>query len=347
VKNRNTFDFAVVGGEVIYDIISKHPIEIVNRIAQAYKISGNNNIVNPDSYFLRFPEKPSVRIIALPAYIGGDVDIAGIKWIASFPENIKSGIPRASAVLILNDYETGYPFACLESSIISAARTAGSAVLGAEWLNKGKKKVTKLGFVGNGLIARYIFNFFVGNNWEMDNILLYDLSSNYSDELMQYMENSVDSTVKTVERVEDLIVNADMIVFATTAPTPYVENINLFEHNPVVLNISLRDLHPDIILSSYNVVDDVDHCLKADTSPHLAEQKTGNRDFITGTIDGLMSDTYKIADDKPAIYSPFGMGVLDLAIGMFVYNEANKNDRCHRIDDFFFERTRMRKCMAG
>ena len=34
-----------------------------------------------------------------------------------------------------------------------------------------------------------------------------------------------------------------------------------------------------ILLASTNVVDDVEHCLKADTSPHLVEQLTGNRTF--------------------------------------------------------------------
>ena len=50
------------------------------------------------------------------------------------PRQRAAGLPRASAVLILNDPGTGYPFACLESSIISATRTAASAAVAADWL---------------------------------------------------------------------------------------------------------------------------------------------------------------------------------------------------------------------
>jgi ornithine cyclodeaminase len=49
----------------------------------------------------------------------------------------------------------------------------------------------------------------------------------------------------------------------------------------VVLHISLRDLAPEILLASANIVDDIEHCLKANTSPHLTEQLIGNRDFCS------------------------------------------------------------------
>jgi hypothetical protein len=62
-------------------------------------------------------------------------------------------------VLILNDHDTGYPFAVLESSIISATRTAESAALAADRLSRGRIRPTRVGFIGTGLIARYIHAF--------------------------------------------------------------------------------------------------------------------------------------------------------------------------------------------
>jgi len=73
-------------------------------------------------------------------------------------------------------------------------------------------------------------------------------------------------------------------LFTTVASKPHITDGTLFEHNPLVLHVSLRDLAPEILLNSQNVVDDIDHVMKANTSPHLAEQKTGNRNGAMTTL---------------------------------------------------------------
>jgi hypothetical protein len=106
--------FAVITGAQVQRALQGQEKEIVELVAATYRLHGAGDSVNPPSYFLRFPDRPSARIIALPASIGGPTRVDGLKWISSFPENVGAGIPRASAVLILNDHDTGYPFACLE-----------------------------------------------------------------------------------------------------------------------------------------------------------------------------------------------------------------------------------------
>ena len=108
------FPFSIITGKTIHSIIHGDIAGCTRRVQEAYLAHEEKKTVNPDSYFLLFPEKPGCRIIALPAFLGGDTNVSGIKWIASYPENIRKGFPRASAVLLLNSYETGYPFACLE-----------------------------------------------------------------------------------------------------------------------------------------------------------------------------------------------------------------------------------------
>ena len=119
--------FGVIGGRQVERVLRGRQKQIVDLVEATYRRHSAGDSVNPPSYFLRFPDRPSDRIIALPASIGGKLRVDGLKWISSFPENVAAGMPRASAVLILNDHQNGYPFACLESSIISATRTAALA----------------------------------------------------------------------------------------------------------------------------------------------------------------------------------------------------------------------------
>ncbi|WP_433271679.1 2,3-diaminopropionate biosynthesis protein SbnB [Actinosynnema sp. CS-041913] len=328
--------FAVVPGEQVHRALAGTENSVVSLIEDAYRLHGDGRTVNPPSYFLRFPDRPSSRIIALPASLGGDAPVDGLKWISSFPDNVPSGLPRASAVLILNDPETGYPFACLESSIISAVRTAASAALAADWLNRGRDRPTRVGFFGCGLIARYIHTYLAGTGWRFDGVGVHDTSADHARQFADYLRQS-EVDVRVHESPERLVRSSDLVVFATVAGRPHVTEPGWFAHDPQVLHISLRDLSPEIVLASTNIVDDVEHVLKADTSVHLAEQRVGHRDFLDSTLHDVMTGAVELPHDRPLVFSPFGLGVLDLAVGLHVYREVERAGGLHVVDGFFHE----------
>jgi N-[(2S)-2-amino-2-carboxyethyl]-L-glutamate dehydrogenase len=330
--------FGVIPGRQVERALHGRQKQIVELIEATYRRHSAGDSVNPPSYFLRFPDRPSARIIALPASIGGPMRVDGLKWISSFPENVAAGMPRASAVLILNDHDNGYPFACLESSIISATRTAALAASAADWLSRGRRRPARAGFFGTGLIARYIHTFLAATGWSFDEIGVHDLSASSAAGFREYLESSGTVDRITVhDRAEQLVRSSDLVIFATIAGQPHVRDLSWFEHSPVVLHVSLRDLAPEILLASTNVVDDVEHCLKADTSPHLAEQLTGSRDFLAGTLDDVMAGRVTVPPDRTAVFSPFGLGVLDLAVGKYVYDEVVRSGELQVIDGFFHE----------
>ncbi|WKX69499.1 2,3-diaminopropionate biosynthesis protein SbnB [Streptomyces sp. XD-27] len=334
-------DFAVISGAQVDRVLGGRHREVTGIIEAAYRAHGAGDTVNPPSYFLRFPDRPSSRIIALPASVGGGIGVDGLKWISSFPENVAAGLPRASAVLILNDPATGYPLACLESSIISAARTAASAALAADRLSAGRARPRRVGFFGVGLIARFIHAFLAGTGWEFDETGVYDLSREHSEGFAGYLERSgAPGTVTVHESAEALIRSSDLVVFATVAGEPHVEDPAWFDHHPLVLHVSLRDLAPEVVLAATNVVDDVEHCLKANTSLHLAEQRTGHRDFVHGTLYDVLDGTLRPPADRPVIFSPFGLGILDLALGKHVYDTVREAGELSVVDGFFHEMRR-------
>ncbi|KOX02900.1 2,3-diaminopropionate biosynthesis protein SbnB [Streptomyces sp. NRRL B-3648] len=330
--------FAVISGRQVQQALAGRERDLVDLVEATYRLHGAGDSVNPPSYFLRFPDRPTARIIALPASIGGPTQVDGVKWISSFPENVSAGLPRASAVLILNDHGTGYPFACLESSVISATRTAASAALAADWLSRTRTRPRRVGFFGTGLIARYIHTFLAGTGWTFDAIGVHDLSADSTAGFRGYLRQAgAGGRITVHDSAEDLVRSSDLVVFATVAGRPHVTAPGWFEHNPVVLHVSLRDLAPEILLTAANFVDDVEHCLKADTSPHLVEQRTGNRDFLNGTLYDVMLGRAAPPHDQPVIFSPFGLGVLDLAVGKYVYDRVAGAGELRLVDDFFHD----------
>jgi ornithine cyclodeaminase len=331
--------FAVIPGRQIKEVLTSAERDVTRIVEEVYLTHGKGGTVNPPSSFLRFPDRPESRIIALPAALGGVAPVDGIKWISSFPGNVANGLPRASAVLILNDPATGYPIACLESSIISASRTAASAALAATRIAaaRGGARPRRLGIVGAGLIARYTHTYLARTGWEFDEIGVHDLLPEHAAGLAGHLRRADPAPVRVHDSAQALIRGADLVVFATVAGTPHVTDPSWFAHNPVVLHLSLRDLAPEVILAAVNLVDDVEHCLKAQTSVHLTEQQVGNRDFLAGTLFDVLVGDATVPADRPVVFSPFGLGVLDLGLGRFVYDRVVAAGHLRVVDDFHTE----------
>jgi hypothetical protein len=114
-----------------------------------------------------------------------------------------------------------------------------------------------------------------------------------------------------------------LAAFATTAGVPHLDDRTALHRDHTMLHISLRDLGVAIIRSADNIVDDVDDVCRGETSVHLAERAHGDRRFIRCTLgDVLAGSAAARAGTAPVVFSPFGLGVLDLAVGRFVVARA-------------------------
>lgn len=337
--NRSSrFPFTFITGRTIYRLIHDDLSGCAEVVRDAYLAHAQGQSVNPQSVFLRFPDRPNARIIGLPSHLSAPWEVSGIKWIASYPDNIREGLPRASAVLIINSHEHGYPLACLEASIISAARTAASAVLAARYLSVNPHYVRALGIVGTGFIARYVYRFLMGTGWRVETVYLYDVAQAEAQRFAtRVCEQDHHATIQVATDLPSLLKTCDLTLFTTVAATPYVRDPELLAHRPLILHISLRDLAPELLLRACNVVDDVDHVMQAETSAHLAEKLTGRRDFVTGTLAQVMRGERVVDHSLPVIFSPFGLGVLDLALGKWVYDRAVASGEHLTVDDFFYD----------
>ncbi|MEU9387684.1 2,3-diaminopropionate biosynthesis protein SbnB [Streptomyces sp. NPDC048279] len=321
----------------VTDVLSGRETEIIDLIADTYRLHDAGQTSLPHSVFLRFPEEDHSRdrIIGLPAYRGGERPAAGMKWISSFPGNVARGTERASAAVLLNSLESGHPVALVEGAVISAKRTAASAALAAAELTAARPAPSVL-LIGCGVINLEILRFLAAALPDLREAALYDTDPARAEAFGARCAEEVPAVkARSVTDLAAALGAHRLVSLATTAATPHMD-LAACGPDTTVLHVSLRDLTPEAILGAVNVVDDADHVCRERTSLDLAQQTSGNRDFIAAPIGALLRGTADLRREphRPVVYSPFGLGVLDVALAEFVRQEAERRALGVRVDGF-------------
>jgi 2,3-diaminopropionate biosynthesis protein SbnB len=312
--------------------------ELIDLAAQAYVTHGRGDSRLPQSEYLRFPGLERERIIPKAGYLGGPHPAAGIKWISSFPDNVARGLPRASALIVLNCLETGRPSTVMEGSLISGQRTAAGAALAARLLHVCPQAsgYGAIGVVGCGPISSETLRFILADTRPVAAIHLFDLDAARMQALAQGLkERGFKGEVVMARSVDALLAPCELMVFGTSAVQPSVSTLALCPPHATVLHVSLRDLSVEAVLQADNLADDIDHVLQANTSVHRAEQQLGRRDFLRATLAQVIEgQAAPRVGHRPVVYHPFGLAALDLAFAQHVAQACATAGRGVMVPDF-------------
>ncbi|MGH9668131.1 MAG: 2,3-diaminopropionate biosynthesis protein SbnB, partial [Bryobacteraceae bacterium] len=244
------------------------------------------------------------------------------------------GMDRASASLILNSSQTGHPEAIMEGSVISACRTGASAALAASVL-RGADLVASAGFLGCGPINFETLRFLLCARPEIEELLLYDTNAARTRLFREKCDDIAGGRrVTIVDSAAVLFQRSDVASVATNAIVPHLERLEPCRDGAVILHISLRDFSPQVILDVENVVDDVEQVCSNRTSLDLAAQQVGHRNFIRATLGAILLGAKPRNGARPVMFSPFGLGILDIALAQLTLDLAKENEAGMALDNF-------------
>jgi ornithine cyclodeaminase len=299
----------------------------VDAVARAFALHARRETVQPLKPYLRWRAGGHIadRIIAMPAYVGGDRPVAGLKWIGSKHDNpARAGIERASALIVLNDPATHYPMAVMEGALISAARTAAVTAVAARHL--ALPQFGSLTCVGCGPIGRHQVVTLLEQFPSVATVWLYDLKEAAAVGLVEeLLARHPKVEVRIATDAEAAVRAGDVIVTATIADRPWLPAAWL-RPGSFLSNVSIMDAAKDVFLSADKVVvDDWDQCNREGKIIHqLTTEGSFSRERLHAELGQI------VLGDRPGregnheviLLNSMGMAVIDVACAKAVYDRA-------------------------
>jgi len=165
---------------------------------------------------------PDAFIHAMPAYIPS-MRSAGIKWVSGYPENFKRGLPYITGLMILNDVETGIPYAVMDCAWITAMRTGAASALSAKYLARPGSET--VGILACGVQGRTNLEA-LACLFPVKRVFAYDVLPDVQEKFVAEMSGRFGSEIVGVKEPKQAVVDSDLVVTSGPIlkhPTPTIE----------------------------------------------------------------------------------------------------------------------------
>ena len=322
-----------------------------------YRMGGANG--NSHGCMVSFPEHPAFpnmpkdgpdrRFMAMPAYLGGKFDMAGMKWYGSNVENRKKGLPRSILMLTLNDKDTGAPLAYMSANILSSYRTG--AVPGVGFKHFARRDAKVVGIIGPGVMSKTAFAAAMAVRPTIDTLKIKgsSMTSPSAQKFADFVRKEYPqvTNISIVATEEEAVRDADIVEIATSSPTgdpstyPYIAE-EWIKPGAVIACPAAARFDDDFILNRARTVTDNIMLYEAwadempypayETIPipavhamdliHDGKMTRADIDDLGDILVGNIPEHRK--EDEIVIYSVGGMPTEDVAWGTVVYRNALK-----------------------
>ena len=318
-----------------------------------YVMGGANH--NSHGCMIMFPDDPQFpgmpknaddrRFMAMPAYLGGSYQLAGMKWYGSNVDNKKVGLPRSILMMMLNDKDTGAPLALMSANLVSAYRTGGIPGVGAKYLARKDSKVVSI--IGPGVMGKTSLAAFVSVCPNLDTVKIKGRSQRSLDAFTRFIREELPQikNIEICDSVEEAVKDSDIISFTTTvrddvSSFPYISG-DWIKKGALISMPSAARFDDDFLASCKLVVDNSklyeawEEEYPYPTYPQVQiigtkftdlkhDGKIGAEDIIDITDIIEKRHPGRTSDDEIIVYSVGGMPVEDIAWGGTVYRNAVK-----------------------
>jgi len=262
----------------------------------------------------------------MPGYVGGQLNTAGYKAIASFPRNpFKHNLPRASALIVLHDVDLGLPRVVMDGTLISAMRTGAVGGVGARYL--AREDVARVGLIGAGVQSRTQLMALQVTRPSIQRVMVFDLHRDRSEALAAEMSERLGLAIQVVDSAEEAVRGAEIVVTATTNVVEPIIRDGWLAPGTYYAHVSGYECEYDVIRHADKVlVDDWDLVKARMVSTIALMWRDG--EFADGDLYAEFGEVVggqkpgRENDQEVIIFSPIGLGLHDVAVASRIYETA-------------------------
>lgn len=305
----------------------KNTIEIVEKV---YRAHGNNHVNMPSKITLDLGESNDWppyggSYNAMPAYLGEDFDISGVKWVWGFEDNPKKGLPYIGGTILLNDPRTGEQLSIMDGAYITDIRTGATAGVAAKYLAKKDSKTVAI--IGAGVVGSYSL-LAICQSFDIKNIKVSDIRKEASEKFAKKMKENLGINIEAVNTNKEAVIDADIIVTATIANEPLVMKEWLKEGSLVISLGSFQELDEKIPLESDKlVVDNWEQNSHRGELLKLVEKNMITKNSIHAEMPEILTNRKNGREKNNEIICAciIGMGSVDIGIAGNIYSNLKNN----------------------
>lgn len=304
----------------------------IDDVEKVLSLEDMGKVVHPHKTAMRWGDEASEyefgRINCMPGYVGGDVDTAGIKWIGSAPKNIEQGLPRASALTILNDPTTKFPVAVMDGTVISAMRTGACGGVAVKYLVK--KDAVALGLYGAGVQSRTQLMAALTVRPSINLVKLYDPRRERAQTFADEMSKDWKVEIRVVDKPEEAAKSVDCIIAATMSVKPVCLYAWLKPEGMTCLNIGGVEYDDNIVLKATKTYADSIEAVvdrNGNTIAHMVNEGRFSIERFYSDLGPVINGKKEGRTGDEFIYfGSVGSGLFDIAVAARVLKEAEKHN---------------------
>lgn len=305
----------------------------IRDVEQAYMLNQTGDVINPGKCVLRWgktveDENVMGRINAMPGYVGGDYNMAGIKWIGSGPMNYKKGLPRASVTMILNDPDTKLPICVADGTAISTIRTGASGGIAIRLLSRSDARVMLICGAGAQAHTQLEAAYLVRPS--LDTVYVYDIVGANAQRFIDINKEKYPAiTFSMVTDLEAAARESDIIDCVTLASEPFIKGAWL-KKGALVMNMADYEVDHDCVKRAGKLVADfwegIKHRMISTVALMWRDGLVKDED-IHAQLGEILNGTKSPRENNEEIiyFNAVGAGILDIAVATRCYKTAKAN----------------------